>query len=84
MGGKKKNRRKGSSTRAHKVLTQPIAQPAKKTDVDTKKKTMLEKLEKALTSGVSAKGKPMTEGDITKTKTRIANLESSLGIVHAD
>lgn len=82
-----KNRR-GSSTRKHKIK-QPVPKPVKvkvpakkTTDKSTKPEVLLQKCEDKLRGGVDAKGKPLTDEEITKIKTRIGNLEHWLGITH--
>ncbi len=79
-----KNRR-GSSTRKYKqtnLSTLPIKPAKAKADVGSKSEQMLLQLERMLKNGVNKKGKPLTDDDITRIKTRIANTEYTLGITH--
>lgn len=91
MGGK---RRRGSSTRKHKVKEYhiPASSPKHKKEKQVKtlpivstpdnKISQIAKFEDQIRSGVNFKGKPLTEKEIGYFLTAISALEHQLGIKH--
>lgn len=82
-------RRRGSSTRKHRINQLEIQKTAYKKNPPKEKprltdQEVIAQLEEMLRSGLNRKNKALSDAEINKAKIKIADLEDKLGIIHED